>query len=202
MANSTLTYPSGGLGAPKDRSRGAPVELGLPAGFEVFSADDHISLADDIWYENFPANLRDKAPRVMQVDGGWVIGADGSTFLPPAFIAVLNQYDPVPGSHSGDIDARLGALDAEGVTGELAFPNAILALLMWPDKEIRELCFRIYNEYLAGVQERSGGRICGVGLVNWWDPEGAARTLDELKSLGLHTFLMPLNPGKDDDGKP
>jgi hypothetical protein len=198
----TLVYPSGGLGAPKDRSPGVAVDLGLPDDFEVFSADDHISLADDIWYENFPSNLRDQAPRVMQVDDGWVLGTDGATFLPKAFIEVLNQYDPVPGSHTGDIDARLGALDAEGVTGELAFPNAILALLMWPDKEIRELCFRIYNEYLAQVQERSGGRIWGVGLINWWEPEGAERTLDELKALGLRTFLMPLNPGKDDDGRP
>lgn len=201
-ASSTTTYPVGGLGAPKDRVPASPTDLGLRAGFEVFSADDHISLADDIWYQNFPANLRDQAPRVMQVDDGWVIGADGKTFLPPAFIDVLNQYDPVPGSHSGDIAARLGALDAEGVTSELAFPNAILALLMWPDKEIRELCFRIYNQYLASVQEESGGRIWGVGLINWWDAAGAARTLAELKDLGVRTFLLPLNPGKGEDGKP
>lgn len=203
MTNSTtLTYPTDGLGAPKDRSPGTPVDLGLPAGFEVFSADDHISLADDIWYERFPEHLKDQAPRVMSLDGSWVIGSGGKTFLPPAFIEVLDQYDPVPGSHSGDIDARLSALDAEGVTSELAFPNAILALLHWPDKEIRELCFRIYNEYLAEVQERSGGRIWGVGLIAWWDVEATRRTLDELKSLGLRTFLMPLNPGKDDDKVP
>ena len=199
----TIAYPSAGLGAPKDRAPGGPVELGLPADFEVFSADDHISLSEDIWYENFPAELRDKAPRVLQKDGGWVVGMDSeSTFLPKGFIEVLNQYDPLAGSHTGDVDARLAALDDEGVTSELAFPNAILALLHWPDKEIRELCFRIYNQHLADVQERSGGRIWGVGLINWWDAEGAARTLDECRSLGLRTFLMPLNPGKGDDGKP
>ena len=204
MANrgNPSVYPATRLGAPKHRTPGAPVDLGLRAGFEVFSADDHISLVDDIWYEQFPGRLKDQAPRVMQVEDGWVIGVNGTTFLPPAFIAVLNQYDPVPGSHSGDVDARLAALDAEGVSHELAFPNAVLALLAWPDKEIRELCFRIYNEHLAGVQERSGGRIHGVGLINWWDVEGTARTLAELKSLGLRTFLLPLNPGKGDDGKP
>lgn len=198
----TLTYPEGGLGAPRDRAPGAATPLGLRPGFEVFSADDHISLAEDIWYENFPADLRDKAPRVLQVDGGWVIGSGGKTPLPAAFLEVLQQYDPVPGSNTGEIDARLAALDAEGVTSELAFPNAILALLMWPDKTVRELCFRIYNEHLAKVQEQSGNRIWGVGLVNWWDPEGAARTIAEARDLGLRTFLLPLNPGKDDDGKP
>lgn len=202
MSNTTLTYPAEGLGAPKDRSPGEPVDLGLPADFEVFSADDHISLAEDIWYEEFPEHLKDQAPRVMSIDGSWVIGSGGKTFLPPAFIEVLDQYDPTPGSHTGDLDARLAALDAEGVRAELAFPNAILALLHWPDKEIRELCFRIYNQHLADLQERSGGRLWGVGLINWWDAAGAQRTIDELKALGLRTFLMPLNPGKDDDKVP
>jgi predicted TIM-barrel fold metal-dependent hydrolase len=199
----TLSYPSGGLGAPKNRRPAGPSgDLGLPQGTEVFSADDHISLADDIFYERFPDTMKDRAPRVMNVDGGWVIGMDGKSILVPEFIEVLTQYDPVSGSHTGDVDARLAALDSEGVAKELAFPNSILALFGWPDREVRELCFRIYNEHIAEVQERSKNRIFGVGLINWWDPEGARRTLHELKSLGLKTFLMPLTPGKDLDKRP
>jgi predicted TIM-barrel fold metal-dependent hydrolase len=201
-ASTTLTYPSEGLGAPKDRTPGPVLEVGLPAGTEIFSADNHISLAEDIFYEKFPASMKDKAPRVMNVDGGWVIGLDGKTLLHKEFINVLTQYDPVPGSHTGDLDARLAALDSEGVGRELAFPNSILALFGWPDKEIRELCFRIYNEHIAEFQERSGNRVYGVGLINWWDPAGTERTINELKGLGLKTFLMPLSPGKDEEKQP
>jgi predicted TIM-barrel fold metal-dependent hydrolase len=107
------------------------------------------------------------------------------------------QYDPLPGSHTADIHARLAALDSEGVSKELMFPNAILALFGWPDREVRELCFRIYNEYIADVQERSKGRMFGVGLINWWDADGTRRTLEELRALGLKTFLLPYQPGKD-----
>ena len=85
---------------------------------------------------------------------------------------------------------------------ELAFPNSVLALFGWPDREVRELCFRIYNEHIAEVQERSNNRIFGVGLINWWDAEGARRTVNELKALGLKTFLMPLSPGKDVEKRP
>jgi predicted TIM-barrel fold metal-dependent hydrolase len=118
------------------------------------------------------------------------------------FIEVLTQYDPVPGSHTGDVDARLAALDSEGVAKELAFPNSVLALFGWPDREVRELCFRIYNEHIAEVQEQSNGRIFGVGLINWWDAEGTQRTVEELKALGLKTFLLPLSPGKDLEKRP
>jgi predicted TIM-barrel fold metal-dependent hydrolase len=199
---STLTYPATGWGAPKDRRPVRHDDTGLPAGTEVFSADNHISVADDIFVNAAPASMRDRVPQVMNVDGAWVMGMNGSTFMHPQFVEVLQQYDPTPGSHTGDVDARLAALDSEGVDRELAFPNAVLALFGWPDKEVRETCFRIYNEHIAGVQERSGGRIYGVALVNWWDVDGARRTLDEAKALGLRTFLLPLNPGKDDDKVP
>jgi predicted TIM-barrel fold metal-dependent hydrolase len=198
----TLTYPLEGLGAPKARHPGPVIDVGLPVGTEVFSADDHISLAEDIFYERFPESMKDRAPRVMNVDGAWVIGVDGKSVLVREFIDVLTQYDPVPGSHTGDVPARLAALDSEGISKELAFPNAILALFGWPDREVRELCFRVYNEHIAEVQEASNNRIYGVGLINWWDREGARRTLSELKGLGLKTFLLPLSPGKDEDKRP
>lgn len=200
--SATLTYPRQGLGAPKDRRPGPIVDVGLPAGTQIFSADDHISLAEDIFYERCPESMKDRVPRIMNVDGGWVLGVEGKNILPQGFLDVLMQYDPLPGSHTGDIDARLAALDSEGVAMELAFPNAILGLIGWPDREVREVCFRIYNEYIAEVQERSGNRIYGVGLINWWDAEGTRRTLGELKSLGLKTFLLPLSPGKNPDKTP
>ena len=99
------------------------VDVGLPAGTEVFSADDHISLAEDIFYERFPDGMKEQAPRVMNVDGGWVLGMDGKSILVPEFIEVLTQYDPVPGSHTGDVDARLAALDSEGVTAGAGLPE-------------------------------------------------------------------------------
>jgi predicted TIM-barrel fold metal-dependent hydrolase len=201
-ASRTLTYPPDGVGAPKDRRPGPLIDVGLPSGTEVVSADDHISLAEDIFHERFPESMRDRAPRVMNVDGGWVVGADGQAALVREFVQVLTQYDPVPGSHSADVDARLAALDSEGIDRELAFPNSVLALFGWPDREVRELCFRIYNEHIAEVQERSKNRILGVGLVNWWDPDGTRRTVSELKALGLKTFLMPLFPGKDQEKRP
>ena len=202
MSANAITYPAEGLGAPKDR-RPAPLgERGLPEGTEVFSADDHISLGQDIFYEQFPAAMKDQAPRVMNVDGGWVLGFNGTSILVKEFIDVLVQYDPVPGSNTGEVDERLAALDAEGIDRELAFPNSVLALFGWPDREIRELCFRIYNEHIAAVQEQSKGRILGVGLINWWDAAGARRTLDELEALGLTTFLLPLSPGKDLEKRP
>ena len=199
----TSLYPPGGYGAPKNRRGHAEgADVGLPAGTVVFSADNHISVADDIFFDRFPEDLKDKAPRIWYEDGAYQVGRKGQSFLPGDFSAVLMQYDDLPGAASTNIEARIQELREDGVEKELAFPNAILALFHYPDKELRELAFRIYNEYIAELQERSNGHFYGAGLINWWDPEGTRRTLAELKSLGLKTFLLPLNPGKDDEGNP
>jgi predicted TIM-barrel fold metal-dependent hydrolase len=203
-SSSTLTYPPEGFGAPKDRQGHATGATGLPAGTVVFSADDHISLAADIFYERFPDDLKDQAPRVIYEDGAWTLAMGGSTkgFLPREFTAVLMQYDPLAGSNTGDIAARLQELESDGIHRELAFPNALLGLMGWPDKAVRERCFRIYNEHVAELQEASDGRFFGVGMINWWDGEGARRTLTEMQGLGIKTFWLPLKPGKGDDDKP
>ena len=203
MTQTVSLYPPEGYGAPKDRrGHAAGSDVGLPAGTSVFSADNHISLADDIFYERFPEDLKEKAPRIWYEDGAYQVGRKGQSFLPGDFSAVLMQYDDLPGAASTNIEARIQELREDGVEKELAFPNAVLALFHYPDKKLRELAFRIYNEYIAELQERSNGHFYAAGLINWWDPKGTRETLAELKSLGLKTFLMPLNPGKDDDGNP
>jgi predicted TIM-barrel fold metal-dependent hydrolase len=194
-------FPSDGWGSPNDRRGQSGGDLRLPAGTLVFSADNHIELADDIWHQKFPAHLKDKAPRVWRDDGVIHVGVGGKSFLPESFTIVIKHYGRVAGYDSSDMDGRMRDLDAEGMDKELVFPNAMLALLNYPDLEVRELCFRIYNEYLAGLQERYPGRFYGVGLINWWDPAGARRTLTELKSLGLKTHLLPLNAGARPDGQ-
>ncbi|MBW8710699.1 MAG: amidohydrolase, partial [Mycobacterium sp.] len=182
---STL-YPPGGYGAPKDRhGHAAKQDVGLPAGTEVFSADNHISVAEDIFYEKFPDDLKEQAPRIWYEDGAYMVGRKGQNFLPGDFSRVLMQYDDLAGAATNNIEARIQELAEDGVHRELAFPNAVLALFHYPNKELRERVFRIYNEYMADLQERSNGHFYGAGLINWWDPKGARRTLEELRSLGL-----------------
>jgi predicted TIM-barrel fold metal-dependent hydrolase len=197
----TALYPPDGLVAPKNRVI-ASGEIDLPAGTEVFSADNHISLSEDIFYERFPESLKDKAPRVMYHENAHHITFGGPPILPMQLTDVLMQYDPLPGAGTGNLEARFADLNADGIQKELAFPNALLVLMAFPDKELRELCFRIYNQYLAELQEQSGGRFYGVGIINWWNGDGARKTLAEAKGLGLKTFWLPLKPGVGDDGNP
>jgi hypothetical protein len=118
MSTQTSTlYPPGGYGAPKDRQGHAGQgHIGLPSGTEVFSADNHISVAEDIFYERFPDDLKEQAPRIWYEDGAYMVGlAKGKTFLPGDFSRVLMQYDDLAGAATNNIEAWVQELGEDGV---------------------------------------------------------------------------------------
>src|ERR1700743_2198955 len=104
-------YPEGVIGAPKHRrGHAAEANTGLPSGTEVFSAGHHISLADDIFYDRFPDDLKDQAPRVWYEDGAYLLGPPGQSMVVGDFRAVLMQYDDLAGAATNNIEARVAEL--------------------------------------------------------------------------------------------
>ena len=134
---SSLFYPAEGFGAPKNRHGHAPKDglAGLPPGTEIFSADNHISVAEDIFYERFPEELKGAAPRIWYEDGAYMVGMKGKAWTGGDFGRVLMQYDDLAGAATNNIDARIRQLKEDGIDKELAFPNAVLALFHYPDKD-------------------------------------------------------------------
>src|SRR5258708_27407765 len=127
--------PPGVIGAPKHRrGHAAGSNTGLPAGTEVFSADNHISVADDIFYERFPDDLKDHAPRIWYEDGAYLLGRPGQSMVVGDVSAVLMQYDDLARASTNNIEARVRELAEHGVDKELTFPNAVLALFHYPAK--------------------------------------------------------------------
>ena len=56
-----------------DRQPQSPSAATLPAGLVLVSADNHVELTEDIFYEAFPDNMKPGAPRVW-FDKYWRVG--------------------------------------------------------------------------------------------------------------------------------
>ncbi|MGE0776599.1 MAG: amidohydrolase family protein [Sphingomonadaceae bacterium] len=173
----------------------------LPAGTVVVSADNHLTVAEDLFYDRFPEDMKDRAPRVWFEEGAWQIGMDGKTFFPEIMRRQLSKFD-VPGMNMNDPIHRQRAMESEGVSKELAFGNNALLLMKYPDFEVRELVWKIYNEFLADCQAKAPGRFYGVGVANFWDPSKTRESIEHIKALGLKTYMIPYKPGNDVNGKP
>ena len=133
------------------------------------------------------------------------------------------QYDDLAGAATNNIEARIRELAEDGVDKELAFPNAVLALFHYPDKALRERVFRIYNEHMAELQERSqrpllrrradqlvglrrapGGTLGGAEVVGAQDVPAAAepRQGRRRQHLRLRQHVDGRGVGRDRGGRP
>ncbi len=168
----------------------------LPAGTVVVSTDTHWEVTEDIFYEAFPASMKELAPRVW-FDKYWHMGFRGAEQAirldAIAERAAIRSFTP----GVADMTVRKAHLATEGVAREIVYPQSLLFFVGHKDRAVQELIWRTYNEYIARMSVENPG-FYGVGIFsNWWDPRGAEAAMRQIVDLGLKTFMIPIYPGKD-----
>jgi predicted TIM-barrel fold metal-dependent hydrolase len=171
-----------------------------PEGTTVVSADSHM-LEPDLWYDRFPAHLKDEAPRMVFEDGAYHLSLDGKRMMPDIQAQALCQaMECTPGLTS--LEARLKDLDIEGVDQEIIFPQRLFGLFMFGEMRNRPETFGAYNEHIGEVCAASGGRLFPVMVPHYWDPATARASVDRCQKLGAKCLMVPIKPGRDVDGDP
>jgi predicted TIM-barrel fold metal-dependent hydrolase len=189
------------IGPLSGRKPPSNLDMKLPAGTKVVSADNHWELSVDIFYERFPACLKDKAPRVW-FDRFWRIGYPGKVEALPIGERVQRSIPRTIGEGVWKPEVRYRDLDSEGVQEEIVFPNTLIGFARYPEPEVQEQLYRVYNEYYAAGVINKNRRSHAVGIFsNWWNPAAADGAMRQLVDLGLKSFMIPVNPGKSVDGK-
>ncbi len=176
--------------------------LTLPAGLQIVSADNHIELTEDIFYENFTTAMRDSAPRVW-FDSYWKVGFPEAMTAYPGGVDIDKALARAVMNDGFDLAVRNRHLDTEGIAQEIVYPNSLMGFIRYPDQAMQELMYRTYNEHMADLARRSPGRFHGVGIVsNWWDPARLEGSVRQIADLGLKSIMLPYSPGKDVGGEP
>jgi predicted TIM-barrel fold metal-dependent hydrolase len=166
----------------------------------VNSADSHVVEPLDLWVQRLPASLRDRAPRVAEVDGemrllveGMVprrMGGSGNTE------AERRDRERTNESHfrSGgwDPSQRILDLDEDGVWGEVLYPTIALFGFMIPDPELRWASCRAYNDWLAETFAAQSARFAGAAMIAVQEIEPAVEEIERVARLGLRSIMLPM----------
>jgi predicted TIM-barrel fold metal-dependent hydrolase len=174
--------------------------------------DTHFTEPPDLWKSRAPAALRDVAPRVVMNDAGkpvWIVGRD-LPLSPPGFCVIRGDGSKVSGRFSLDTfeemtpaaseaAARVRAMDELGIRLQIVYPNILGfaggSIMRVEDAALRKFCVTAYNDGVAELQARAGGRLLPQALIPFWDVKLAVEELERCQDrLGLSGFTMTDSP--------
>ena len=172
--------------------------------YRIISADDHIDmqwLPKDLWQKRVPASWRERAPKVVETANGpyWVCGEDrwdawggrkgAAGAMGGRRLALERGGVLEPGVLRPTTTAlRLADMDRDGVDATVMY-GPIVPLLV-KDPELRRVCYRAYNDWLAEFCASAPDRLVGAGLIPIDDPKTAADEVHYFKEIGLRTGML------------
>jgi predicted TIM-barrel fold metal-dependent hydrolase len=200
------------LSANSDAEPAAASAANVFADMFIVDADSHWSEPPDLFTSRAPAEVRDRVPRVEQVDGEptWVfdghpvgrfsaagvIGRDGHK--ESAHRALMEwSHDEV---HVGAYDpkVRLGVLDECGIDAQIIFPSTIglggQDLGLVDDEALCRMAVEIYNDGMAEIQADSGDRLLPLPLMPAWSVETCVAEAKRVAALGARGVNMTSDP--------
>jgi predicted TIM-barrel fold metal-dependent hydrolase len=177
----------------------------------VIDTDTHLTEPHDMWTSRAPAALRDRVPRVVDVNGHptWVV--DGVTINRAGANGVINAegekvrgtqfflwtIDQVhPGAHS--IPERVAMMDEQGIWAQVVYPNAFglgsQQFLKVADEDLRLTTVQIFNDAMAEMHDLSGGRLYGMAALPFWDIDATTAEVERIAALGLRGVNLTSAP--------
>lgn len=190
----------------------------LLSEIDVIDVDTHYTEPADLWTSRAPARWKDQVPQVKVVDGKriWCI-ADGVLMdCAPPFSQIRKDGSKIAGlefmgyeledAHDAvhDVKARLKVMDAEGIWGQIVYPNLLgfggSKQAQIVDPEVRLVSVQIFNDAMAELQEASGNRIFPMALMPWWDINAVVKEIRRCHGMGLRGINTNSDP--QDHGLP
>ena len=184
----------------------------LDNGTLVIDADSHWTEPHDLFTRVAPARVRDRVPRVEEVEGipTWVF--DGHVLGQATAAAVigrdgrkesadigLNQWS-IDDIHVGAYDpkVRLEVLDECGIDAQIIFPSTIglggQDLGMVEDQDLCRLVIELYNDQMAEIQADSNDRLLPMPLMPAWDIDTCIAEAKRVAALGARGVNMTSDP--------
>jgi uncharacterized protein len=181
-------------------------------GLFVFDADSHWCEHPELFTSRAPAAVRDRVPRVEDVDGqlmwvfdghpmgrfsaGGVIARDGSKEA--ADIALHHwTHDQI---HEGAYNpkVRLGVMDECGIDAQIVYPSTIglggQDLGLVEDESLSRLAIEIYNDAQAEIQAESNNRLLPLPLMPAWSVDACVAEAKRVAGLGSRGVNMTSDP--------
>src|SRR6201997_2189694 len=172
-------------------------------------------LPEDLWTTRLPPELRHRAPYIEERDGQAVWICDGKVWgswggKSPAngnqrpIKPLYNSFDRAGIYDQSErrpavAELRLADMDRDGVQTQVIFGP--IFQISTDDPELREACYRVYNDWLLDFCKAAPGRVLRLPMLPE-TPEGALAELERVRAKGgvrqVNLMIANINPKLDD----
>ena len=173
----------------------------------AIDTDSHITEPPDVWTARVSDKWGDAVPHVRNVKGRdvWFIrdepcGAPGYTSMAGfdgSFPDAREGFHDIPES-TWKAEARLAHLDAEGIYGQVLYPNVggfgSGGFLRLKEPELMLECVRAYNDFLMDWCSADSNRLLGVAAMPFWDIAECVKEIERAAAIGHRSILACSDP--------
>lgn len=176
---------------------------------QIISVDDHLIEHPRVWQDRVPARLRDRAPKIVEINGTHQWAFDDTLFPSIGLNAVagkepkdfgmdpMRYEDMIPGCY--DPVERVKDMDLDGVQAALCFPSfpgfGGGVFQRAKDREVALECVRAWNDFY--IDEWCGAapdRFIPMAMLPTWDIELVTAEAKRTIAKGARTFTFPDAP--------
>jgi predicted TIM-barrel fold metal-dependent hydrolase len=172
----------------------------------VISADSHVIEPHDLWSSRLTGEFRDAAPKLVSDEKTDRIVCAGMNLEFPVGLAagvMRNDKDvraegrwdeDVPRS-AYDPDARIAAMEQDGLVGEVLYPTLGCSMFGIHDHDLLWAFLGAFNSWFGDFCGAHPNRLKGIGMLVLDDGHGdvAVEGLKKCQEQGLAGVMLPLD---------
>jgi len=161
----------------------------------LISADSHVMEPVDLWTTHLPRHLRHAAPRMEDRDGVACLVVEDTVVR--RFGTLAKMAEGATGGKTfvrgaNDPEGRLRDLDADGVWGEVLYPNiAFFCCFHIRSPELQAASARLYNDWVAEQFLDASDRFAPVAILPVLDVADGVAELERVAARGFRGAMLP-----------
>ncbi len=180
-----------------------------PRRYQVISCDGHLEIPPDPWVRRIPEEFRDRAPRLVSLNGGgegWIVEGspmihNGQNVAAGRRLKVRGgsywEPDGSPAPGTGDAAQRLAEQDRDGIDAEVLYAPVFITRFIEniEDREAYVAMVRAFNDFLAeDYCAVAPDRLIANAVIPVSGLEDAIGELKRTHSLGFRSIALTSFP--------
>jgi predicted TIM-barrel fold metal-dependent hydrolase len=167
----------------------------------IISADSHVLEPGDLWSKALGGRFGERVPHAVEGFGGhagsfFYLGRAGEAARIDELVNATGDDERLTSLVRAGCDPhfRLPLMQADGVSAEVLNPTWALWVPRIPERDLRQACAQVFNDWIVDYCAADKKRLLGVGIVPLDDAAWAVQEARRIIRGGVRGVMVATQP--------